>query len=247
MKLPRAEDWLWPDWRPHPRVHAVVTTRAGELSPPPWQGFNLGINTGDEQARVRQARQHVQRVLGTDHPPYWLRQVHGTTVVSTGSGIEEADGVWTREHGWPCAVLTADCLPVLLARMDGSAVAALHAGWKGLLAGVLEEGVTALAPDGELLSAWLGPAICQRCYQVGREVHDAFVRHDPASAEAFAPDPHPGHWRLSLTALAMRRLEAAGVRNVQGGMYCTHCQMDRFYSYRYEGKTGRFATLVWLD
>ena len=247
VALPVLSDWLIPDWQPHPSVRACVTTRAGTLSPPPWRGFNLGANCGDEPERVEQARRHVHRLLDTPHPPTWLRQVHGVALVPAGQADAEADGVWTDKAGWPCAVLTADCLPVLLARCDGQAVAAVHAGWRGLQAGIIERAVAQLAPDGEPLSAWLGPAISQSCYQVGRDVYQAFVGSDPAAAAGFEPDGTPEHWHLSLTGLAGQRLERAGVTDVSGGEQCTASDPSRFYSYRYEGQTGRFASLVWLD
>lgn len=244
--LPALADWLTPDWQPHPRVRACVTTRAGSFSPPPWHGFNLGSNCGDDPDRVERARRHVQRLLGTAHPPNWLKQVHGTDIVQAGAGEVAADAVWTDQPGWPCVVLTADCLPALFARTDGFAVAAVHAGWRGLHAGILERTAELLAPQGEPLSVWLGPAISQPCYQVGADVRAAFVDGDPDAVAAFRPDSTPDHWRMSLVELASRRLAAAGVGDVQGGDLCTASDPTRFYSYRYEGDTGRFATLVWL-
>lgn len=247
MRLPLPDQWFWPDWRPHRRVRAVVTTRAGKHSPPPWDGFNLGANCGDDPQRVERARQYVQQALSTDHPPHWLNQVHGTSIVSAGQAAIDADGVWTRDSGRPCVVLTADCLPVLLARQDGSAVAALHAGWRGLLDGILEAGVARLSPGGEPLSAWIGPAISQRAYQVGSEIRDAFVAEDAATVDAFVADASPGHWRMSLVAIASLRLARAGVTDIQGGDMCTASDTGHFYSWRREGQTGRFASLIWLE
>ncbi len=246
MTLPEPEQWLWPEWHPHPRVRVVVTTRLGEHSPAPWRGFNLGAACGDDPARVDRARQHVHRALGTAHPPVWLDQVHGTRVIRAGTGDRCADGVWTGEPGWPCAVLTADCLPVLMARTDASAVGAFHAGWRGLQDGILEAGVAQLAPRGEPLAAWLGPAIGQSAYQVGDEVREAFVRDDPGAEEAFHPDT-PGHWRMSLVHLAHRRLSRAGVTEIAGGECCTAMDSHLFYSHRMEGRTGRFASIIWLE
>lgn len=238
--------WLTPDWQPHPRVRACVTTRIGEHSPPPWAGFNLGANCGDDPVRVEAARDVVHRTLATVYAPAWLAQVHGTDIVDARDDAREADGVVTHDSDRPCVVLTADCLPVLLARVDGSAVGALHAGWRGLLDGILEAGVARLAPQGEALSAWLGPAVCARCYQVDDAVRDAFLARDPAATQGFVADG-PGHWRMDLPALARQRLAAAGVTDVHGGNYCTHCRADLFYSFRHEGQTGRFATLIWLN
>ena len=245
MALPDRKNWLTPDWRPHPRVRALVTNRHGQFSPPPWHGFNLGSNCGDDLERVAQARAHVHRQIGSERPPHWLTQIHGVRVVRFGGADRRADGVYSSRPGEPCVVLTADCLPVLMARQDGSAVGAFHAGWRGLLDGIIEQGAGHLAPAGEALSVWLGPAICQRCYQVGDEVRAAFLKHDPAAAAQFLDDG-PGHWRMDLCGLARRRLQAAGIADIQGGDLCTHCLTEDYYSYRRDGQTGRFATLIWL-
>lgn len=247
MTLPERSDWLWPDWQPHPAVRVAVTTRVGSHSPKPWEGFNLGLNCGDQPARVEQARRHVEKLLQADHPAAWLWQVHGNKVIRADDQNNEADGVWTDQQRWPCVVLTADCLPVLLARRDGSAVAAVHAGWRGLQAGIIAEGVKQIAPNGEPVSAWLGPAICGKCYQVGDEVYRAFVDTNPAFKAAFSKDATPHHWRFSVAHAAMIELASLGVDDVQGGELCTACDLDRFYSYRKEGETGRFASLIWLD
>ena len=246
MTLPSLDDWLVPGWAPHSRVRALVTTRRGQHTPPPRHGFNLGANCGDDAARVEQARLHVHRLINTDHPPAWLEQVHGIDILDAELGGGRADGAWTRGTGRPCVVLTADCLPVLLARADGSAVAALHAGWRGLLNGILEAGVARLAPGGEEVSAWIGPAISQARYQVGDEVREHFVRCDDTAASAFVADSVPGRWRMSLARLAEARLAAAGVADISGGDYCTAAEETLFYSYRRDGTTGRFATLIWL-
>lgn len=246
MTLPEPSQWLWPDWHPHPRVRAVVTTRLGGHSPKPWESFNLGLHTGDHSDRVEQARRHVHKTLAVDHPPAWLEQVHGDRLIRAGDPDARADGVWTTESGWPCAVLTADCLPVLMARIDGSAVAAVHAGWRGLHAGILARAVEVLDAGRAGLSVWLGPSISSRAYQVGEDVHRAFLSLGAEYQHAFARDAQPGHWRFSLAHAATVALNAAGVEDVSGGEYCTASDLDHFYSYRAEGQTGRFASLVWL-
>lgn len=245
MALPDPGQWLVPDWHPHPRVRALVTNRHGRFSPPPWHGFNLGSNCGDDLQRVAQARAHVHRHIGTAMPPHWLTQIHGVRVVQFGDPDRRADGVCSNRAGEPCVVLTADCLPVLMARRDGSAVAAIHAGWRGLLDGILEQAAAQLAPAGEAVSVWLGPAICQRCYQVGDEVRAAFLNHDPVATTQFLDDG-PGRWRMDLSGLARQRLQAVGIADIHGGDLCTHCLTDDYYSYRRDGETGRFATLIWL-
>lgn len=247
MKLPTTQDWLTPDWQPHPKVRACVTTRLGDVSPAPWAGFNLGLNCEDKPERVLKAREQVRAELGLQSIG-WLTQVHGTEVVDVALAPLspcEADACLSRSAGHACAILTADCLPVLFARTDGSAVAAAHAGWRGLASGILLNTLKALAPAGEAVSAWLGPAICQACYQVDERVRSAFMSLDPASDAAFAAEGND-HYRLSLTQAARLQLTAHGVDVHDSGL-CTSCQNNRFYSFRKEaGKTGRFASLVWL-
>ncbi len=246
MTAPDTGAWLRPAWQPHPRVRLAVTTRTGDCSPPPWQGFNLGLNTGDDPERVHAARQKVHTGLATARGPAWLQQVHGTRVVQADGSEPEADGVWTAQSGLPCGVLTADCLPVLLARTDGTAVGAFHAGWRGLQAGILDAAVEALAPEGEPLAAWLGPRICRHCYQVGEEVYRAFTDTYPGAENAFDPDAEPGHWRADLHHLAELVMRPLGVVDIERDPHCTVCHNHLFYSHRKEGRTGRFASLIWL-
>ena len=247
MSLPSSSHWLWPEWRPHPRVRTVVTTRHGSHSPIPWQGFNLGDHCGDDAARVALARSHVHEQLATSDAPAWMHQVHGCHIVEASPRVQEADGIWTYHSKKPCAVLTADCLPVLLARHDGSAVGAFHAGWQGLHRGILGKAVRLLAPEKEPLAAWLGPAICQDCYQVDEPFYQRFLALDPAVDAAFVRDLTPGHWRCSLQMLAQHQLHAAGVFDIDSANLCTVTDASRFYSYRRDGVTGRFATLIWLE
>lgn len=247
MTLPSPSDWLVPDWQPHASVTACVSTRLGEFSPPPWQGFNLGLNCKDDVERVTRAREHLQQQLSLKHI-LWLKQVHGCRLIDAATqpaAESEADASLSHKPGVACAILTADCLPVLFARKDGSAVAAAHAGWRGLAAGILSATARSLAPEGAAVSAWLGPAICQLCYQVDDAVRDTFLAHQPSLAAAFRPDGNH-HYRLSLTEAATLELTALGVEVTASGL-CTSCHNDRFYSYRKEnGQTGRFASLVWL-
>lgn len=188
--------------------------------------------------------------LGLDLPeaPRWLRQVHGTTVaVEPGPDTPEADAAVTATPGRVLAVLTADCLPVLLCAGDASEVAAAHAGWRGLAAGVLEATVASMRTPPQRLQAWLGPAAGPRAYEVGEEVRSAFVDADPAATSAFA-STRPGHWLVDLYALARQRLARAGLppEAVSGGHLCTISDPDRFFSHRRDGGTGRMASLVWI-
>jgi YfiH family protein len=237
-------DWIVPDW-PAPRnVRALVTTRAGGGSRGAYASLNLGTRVGDDPAAVERNRARLRASLPAE--PVWLEQVHGTAVVDAASApaLARADAAVARTRHVVCAVLTADCVPVLLA--GGEAVAIAHAGWRGLAAGVIEATVARMGVPASGIVAWLGPAIGPRAYEVGPEVRAAFIRHDAAAAAAFAP--HRGDRFLAdLAALARQRLAAAGVAVVRGGGYCTYTEAERFFSYRREPATGRFASLVWLD
>lgn len=236
---------LVPDWPAPAQVRALITTRAGGASVGPYASLNLADHVGDDPAAVRANRARLRALLPTE--PVWLEQVHGTDVlrVETG-GARRADAAVSRAPGTVCAVLTADCLPVLLADRAGTVVAAAHAGWRGLSAGVLERTVVAMDTDPGQLLAWLGPAIGPDAFQVGDEVRAAFLAADAAAAAAFRPDG-PGKWRADLYALARQRLARAGVQAVYGGGLCTFSDPGRFFSYRRDGTTGRMASLIWLS
>lgn len=236
---------LTPGWPAPPRVRALQTLRGGGVSPSPWASWNLGDHVGDDPGRVAANRAALRAHLPAE--PLWLRQVHGVAVAEAGVATArcEADAAVARQAGTVCAVMTADCLPVLFCDRAGSVVAAAHAGWRGLAAGVLEATVNAMAvPPGEIL-AWLGPAIGPARFEVGDEVRAAFISEDPGTAAAFTPHG-PGKWLADIYALARRRLQAAGITSISGGGLCTVSDGKRFFSYRRDGVTGRMATLVWL-
>jgi YfiH family protein len=240
---------LRPRWPAVNRVRAAFTLRTGGVSRAPYDSFNLGAHVGDAAAAVAQNRGLLQQALSLPREPLWLEQVHGTQVVDADQLAPEgppprADGAITRKCGPVLAVLVADCLPVLFAARDGSAVAVAHAGWRGLAAGVLEATVKALAGTGPL-QAWLGPSIGPDHFEVGEEVRGAFVAHEPAAAAAFTPTARGG-WRCNLQALARARLKALGVDSVHADLSCCYAQPQRFYSYRRDGATGRMAALIWL-
>lgn len=229
-------DVIVPDWPCPDRVRALVTTRAFG---------NLAGHVGDDAAAVAVRRAALRRLLPAE--PLWLDQVHGTRCVplETAGPSERADAAVARTAGRVCAVLTADCLPVLFCDSQGTVVAAAHAGWRGLAGGVLETTVAAMAvPPGSLL-AWLGPAIGPGAFEVGEDVCRAFADLGPAAAAAFVAKA-PGKWHCDLYALARLRLERLGVSHVFGGGACTFMEAERFYSYRREGVTGRMASLVWI-
>jgi YfiH family protein len=242
------------DW-PAPRnVLALCTTRQGGRSEGPFASFNLGDHVGDNVSAVAANRLILASALPDATTVSWLSQVHGTTVVAAGQGgpLPLADAQWSRTQGIACAVLTADCLPVLLCSAAGDVVAAAHAGWRGLLAGVLEATVAAMDTHPPSVLAWLGPAIGPAAFEVGEEVHDGFLASATPSevaaiAACFLPVPdRPGHYLADLPALARARLKALGVTTVCGGNWCTHYDSERFFSYRRDGQTGRMASLILL-
>lgn len=245
---------LFADWPAPPGVHAFTTLRHGiGASQAPFDTFNLGNRhaaDGDDLVTVERNRQLLIEHARLPSAPHWLKQVHGVDVVrfETGSNGDEAiaDASVTSTPGVVLTILTADCLPVVIAAEDGCEVAAAHAGWRGLAAGVLEATVAAMRTPPERVVAWLGPAAGPHTYEVGEEVFRAFVGHDPASIAAFVAT-RPGHWRVDLYALARMRLAQAGVTRVHGGDLCTISEPQHFFSHRRDARTGRMATLVWFD
>ena len=237
-------DWIIPDWPAPANVKSVITTRAGGTSAGPYASFNLGLHTGDDPRAVASNRTRLRELLPQD--PRWLRQVHGAAVVEadTATDAPEADASVARCAGTVCAIMVADCVPVLLTDRAGTQVAIAHAGWRGLAAGVVENTVRrlGLAP-GELL-AYLGPGIGPRAFEVGADVRDAFLAQDALAATAFAPRS-AGKWLADLFLLTRQRLRGAGVGRIHGGGLCTFSDAARFYSYRREKITGRMCALIW--
>jgi YfiH family protein len=241
-------DWIVPDGLPA-GAGALMTTRAGGVSAPPWDTMNLGVAVGDDAEAVRLNRAAFAAAIGAE--PAWLRQVHGATVLRlpapATTGPHEADAAVTAERGVACVVQVADCLPVLLAAPDGRAVAAAHAGWRGLAAGVVDAALVALCEAGGCAPAdvcvWLGPCIGPRRFEVGADVVDAF-----GGGARFAPSaPRDGvpKWYADLAGLARDRLARLGVRAPAGGGWCTVEAPARFYSFRRDGRTGRMAAAIW--
>lgn len=239
-------EWISPDWPVPERIAALVTTRRAGLSTGRYASLNLATHVGDEPAAVAANRRLLAAAADLPAQPMWLRQVHGNTVVAAQrAGVEpEADAAVARDRGRVLAVLTADCLPVLLAARDASVVAVAHAGWRGLAAGVVEAALAAMKVPPSRVDAWLGPAIGPRHYVVGADVLSAFA-DAPGGAGAFAV-AGPGRWHCDLVALARARLAAAGVAEIGGCGLCTYEGADCFYSYRRDGETGRFASLLWI-
>ncbi len=234
------------DWHPAPGMRALFTTRRDGSSRGPWSSFNLSYRAGDDPAAVRRNRALLRRELPS--APCWLSQVHGNRVIGLESwyrGIA-ADGAWTDQPGQVAVVLCADCLPVLLADRKGSVVAAVHAGWRGLAAGVLEQAVAALPVSAGELSAWIGPGIGQDSFEVGAEVIEALDAGGSIPSGA-ARGNQRGRFQLDLKATARARLARAGVDDIADAGQCTHTDEDRFFSHRRDGTTGRMAALIWID
>ena len=246
--------FIEPDWPAPSSVVALCTTRLGGCSAAPYESFNLAHHAGDVDSSVAKNRNILAAALPLGVQLSWLSQVHGTAAVQAGQGgyYPSADAQWSRSQGVACAVLTADCLPVLLCSASGDIVAAAHAGWRGLLAGVLETTVGAMNTSTDELLVWLGPAIGPAAFEVGPDVREGFLAAArpsavPAVTQCFVPNPvRPEHYFCDLYALARIRLDALGVTNIFGGGFCTYSDSERFYSYRRDGETGRMASVILL-
>ena len=245
MKTPHPE-WIVPDWPAPANVRAFITTRAGGASQSPFASLNLGLRTGDDAQAVAANRDRLRAALPQE--PRWLRQVHGCTAVDADrlADSPEADAAVARRPETVCAVMVADCIPVLLADRAGTTVAIAHAGWRGLASGVIEKTVERMALPPAGLLAYLGPGIGPRAFEVGADVRDAFLARDPHSGMAFTPHA-PGKWLADLFMLARQRLDAIGITKVYGGGQCTYSDPQRFFSYRRERTTGRMAAVIWRD
>jgi len=238
-------DWLLPDWPAPARVKACVTTREGGVSLAPFDSLNLGDHVGDEPSAVAENRRRLTDRFAMR--PAWLQQVHGIDAVEADPArVVVADASWTATPGIACTAMTADCLPVLFCDRAGSRVAAAHAGWRGLANGVLEATLDRLEVPAEEVLAWLGPAIGPQAFEVGPEVREAFIAHLPEAQQAFMPSHNAGKFLADIYALARLRLAARGVTAVYGGGLCTVTD-PRFFSYRRNARTGRFASLIWLE
>ena len=243
-----------PDWPAPASVTALTTLRQGGESLPPYGSFNLAAHVGDDDRAVLANRATLYRLLPPGCHVTWLTQVHGVAVVNAAVASDGvvADASWSCIPGRACAVLTADCLPVLFCSREGDVVAAAHAGWRGLLGGVLENTVAAMGRDPRRIMAWLGPAIGPAAFEVGAEVRAAFLdaapaRQRPQTDACFVPSAgRPGHYFADLYALAGLRLAVLGLEEVFGGGFCTFSEADRYFSYRRDGVTGRMASLIFL-
>ena len=239
--------YLTPSWSAPACVKAYVSTRQGGVSEGEFGSLNLGGHVGDEINDVKQNRQLFSSDLAMPNSIVWLNQVHGTNVVVLPSNDNEldADAAVTAQIGQVCAVLTADCLPVFFCNKQGTQVGVAHAGWRSLCSGVLENTLKHFSAPSDVL-VWFGPAIGSAAFEVGEDVRDAFITKN-AEAEAAFVFQGNGKWLADLYLLARQRLSACGVAEIYGGDCCTYQDQARFFSYRRDGKTGRMASVIWLD
>jgi hypothetical protein len=242
-------DWIEPDWSAPSQIRALCTTRSGGISSGSFASLNLADHVGDEPISVARNRALLREHLDLPSEPLWLQQVHGCAVadISPTSGRCAADAAVAMRAGEVCVVMTADCLPLLLCDAQGTCVAAIHAGWRGLAAGVVEAAVARLGvPPPEVL-CWLGPAIGPDAFEIGAEVRACFLdRGGEDTKAAFRPSA-AGNWLADLYALARERLRRCGVDRIWGGGLCTYSEPERFFSYRRDGVTGRMASLIWIE
>jgi len=239
-------NWIKPDWPVASNIHAAVTLRSGGVSQGTFDSLNLGLHVNDEPENVYKNRRIISRMLDLPSEPVWMEQVHGVGVIKADQGkqIEKADASYTDKKNTVCAVLTADCLPILLATMDGSKIAVIHAGWRGLLSGIAANTVNTIGTIN--LVAWLGSAIGVDCFEVGQEVKDFFIKKSEKFTQVFTKI-NEKKYLADIYNLAKIELTSVGINQVYGGGFCTVTDKERFYSYRRDGETGRMATLIWRD
>jgi hypothetical protein len=239
---------LFPDWPAPPRIRALSTLRQGGVSNVPFDLLNLADHVGDDEDAVAINRERLMSAADLPSMPRWLRQVHGTNVIDAADvgDSREADASYTDKPGVICAVLTADCLPILLCDRPGQHVCAIHAGWRGLAAGVIESAISAWGISGGNIFAWLGPAIGPDAFEVGDEVRRQFIDSDESSRAAFRSSKD-GRWLADIYHLARLRLAGQGVEHIYGGKWCTFSDPGSFYSYRRDGNTGRMASMIWIQ
>ncbi len=248
---------IQPEWLVAANIHAAMTTRRGGVSPSPYDELNLGYATKDDRAAVMENERLTADALGVQTDAIrWVYQVHGVEVhhaeslsvnAPLGATTITGDAIVTHTSGLVCGIKIADCMPVLFAARDGSAVGAAHAGWRGLSGGVLENTVAAMRTDPGEIVTWMGPCIGPNAFEVGEEVRDAFVEHDAGAAAHFSPRQMPGKFLCDMYAITRLRLAALGINKVSGGNYCTFSQPDLFFSHRRNPLTGRMAAFVWID
>lgn len=240
--------FIKPTWSAPENIKACTTLRIGGVSPSPYDSFNLAEHVDDTAENVQQNREILKKELGLVNEPIWINQTHSAISIEAKPDNRhvEADASFTSQPNQVCVVLTADCLPILICNEQGTEVAAIHAGWRGLAYGVIASTLSKLNSPRSSLKAWLGPAISASNYEVGAEVRKAFLDAHPEADFAFLPSPNQ-RWLADLYALARLILVKEGIRSIDGGNFCTFAESERFYSYRRDGQlTGRMASLIWI-
>jgi YfiH family protein len=240
--------FITPDWPAPSNIKSLSTTRHGGASQPPYDSFNLGTHVGDQAARVEQNRQTLLNQARLPEPPRWLNQVHGTSVISANDwlGNDDADAIDSKQLNQVCVVMTADCLPILLCNKQGHHVAAIHAGWRSLAAGIIEKTLQRFECQADDLMVWLGPAIGPQQFEVGSDVVTAFSHNSPIALDAFT-QTDSSHYLADIYLLAKQKLNAHGVHAIFGGDRCTMTESSDFFSYRRDGMTGRMASMIWIE
>jgi polyphenol oxidase len=236
-----------PQWQAPAGINACCSTRLGGVSQAPYHQLNLGLHVGDRAADVMRNRQLLRQTLALPGDPGWINQTHSARVVTLEQDhSRDADAAITRQPGSVAVVMTADCLPVLLCNHAASEVAAIHAGWRGLQRGVIQATIAAMQSSPQQLMAWIGPGISQSCYEVGTEVHAAFIDTVVDAETCFRPS-RPEHWLCDLGGLAAAVLKACGIGAVTRSPHCSFRDAELFDSYRREAVTGRMASLIWIN
>jgi polyphenol oxidase len=234
------------NWTVPSHVHALTTTRLGGVSQPPFDSNNLGLHVGDRANDVEMNRNQLVHQLALPSAPIWLEQTHSTHCILVEEDINRlADAAVTRTPGTVLAIMTADCVPIVLCNAAGDEIAAIHAGWRGLVNGILESTLTVMHSAASDLRAWIGPAICQDCYQTGADVYSTFTQHYPFAQRAFKT--HANHWHADLPQLAELILQQLGIPSIHQSRACTYESKNTYYSYRRQAQTGRMATLIWFN
>jgi polyphenol oxidase len=237
-------EWLVPKW-----IKSFSTTRIGGCSQAPFDELNLGLHVDDSIQCVLNNRQIIQQETGCNQPLLWLNQVHSTTTIHSNEHIEniDADAIFTQKQKQPLAIMTADCLPILLTNQSGSEISAIHAGWKGLAQGILQNTTNKMLSEPQELIAWLGPCISQKYFEVGNELLTSFKKIDPHYLNGFKLNTQTNKYHACLRTLVKNQLSSLGVNHIYQSSLCTYTESKKFYSYRREIITGRMATIIWID
>jgi len=243
--------FITPVWPAPTNIKALTTTRQGGFSKNPFNGFNLAEHVNDDPLAVLANRQQLKSQMSLPQEPVWLHQVHSTTVVNIDNHSNQdpitADASYATKSNIVCCVMTADCLPILICDKNAHFVMAIHAGWRGLVDGIIENALNQMSMSPDDILVWLGPAIGANVYEVGNEVLELFLQQDKTYATGFLPSARAGHWFMDIYHLARLRFRLLGISNIFGGQYCTYQNSELFYSYRRDGVTGRMASLIWIS